>query len=106
MKNVFVILFLLLLVYGITIFAEPVRQQILQLFHMPHAKVLGTSSVNVSERMKSDMQKQVETMQNAGLQMRVVDVLNTLSRAQKIVRDTQAVGSYIQEQVTNVTSHK
>lgn len=76
---------------------------------IPLADVKGISTkkaASVSGAIASDVGDGVNTVKKQVLNLKISDIINVVSRAQKIPQDAHNVGDYVREQVDNVLKSK
>lgn len=109
LKNIFLILFIIGVVYMFANYAEPVKNMAFGILHVPSNNVLGASSLRAgefSQNVKSDIDKTAENLQKQILNITVGDIFGVLGRAQRIPQDIKTAGDFIKEQADNVLQSK
>jgi hypothetical protein len=109
LKNIFLVVLIVGFVYIFSNYAEPVKNMVFGMLHIPSTSVLGASSERAgdfSKKMSSDISDQAENLKKQALNIKLGDVVNTLARAQKIPQDIKVAGDFIKEQADNFTKPK
>lgn len=109
LKNIFLILFIIGVVFAVSQYAEPLKNKAMGILNMEDSEVLGASSSRAGEitkKVSSDIGKQLEGVQKQVLQVTLGDVVNTVSRLQKIPQDINSVHKFVQDQAENVLQSK
>lgn len=105
LKNIFILLFFVGIVYMVSYYAEPVKTMVLGMLNMQDESVLGASSERAKEitgKVGSDIAGFAFGIQKQALEITLGDVIGTISRAQQIPRDVQSVHEFVKEQANNV----
>src|SRR4029078_5613456 len=90
LRNLLLIVVIVGVVYMFGSYAEPVKNMAFSMLHLPNNSVLGASSQRAeefSQKVVSDIGVQAANLQKQILNIKLGDVVNTLSRAQKIPQD-------------------
>jgi hypothetical protein len=109
LKNLFLILLVVGVVYMFANYAEPVKNMVFGMLHIPSSTVLGASSSRAgdfSKKVGSDIGSQVNNLEKQASNIRIGDIVGVLGRAQKIPQDIKAASDFIKQQVDNVTKKK
>ena len=109
LRNVFLILLIVGVVYMFANYAEPVKNMVFGVLHLPTNNVLGASSSRAgdfSKKVGSDVGAQVNNLEKQALNIKVSDILGVVGRAQKIPQDIIAAGNFIKQQAENITKKK
>lgn len=104
-KNISLIIALLVVVYFISHYAGGLKSEILKFFNIPGSSVQGTSTKRaqeISEKIQSDIGDQIDIAREQFLNVTLGDVINDLSRLQKIQHDFNSLKDYTEEKVNNV----
>ena len=86
-------------------YAEPVKNMAFGMLNMPNSSVLGASSERAeefSQKVSSDIGNHIEILKKQALNVNLGDIINTLSRVQKIPQDVSVARDFIKEQADNV----
>lgn len=105
LKNIFLVLLLVGVVWMISYYAEPVKNTALGMMKIQDNNVLGASSKRADEitgKVGSDIGAQAANIKDQVLSISLGSVLQTLSRAQKIPQDIQSAGEYIKKQADTI----
>lgn len=107
--NIIVVMGILVAVSLIGQHAGITRTIIADLVNKPSMKVLGVKVIDIkepvqnpTERIKKDLQDQVDVVKKQSMNIKVSDVLDTASRVQKVVHDMQAIQRYFHEQMSEI----
>lgn len=109
LKNLFLIILLVGVVWMISYYAEPVKNMALGMMNMQDNKVLGASSQRANEitgKVGSDITAQAENVKDQVFNVNLGSVFEIFSRAQKIPQDIQAAGEYIHKQADTLLNNK
>jgi hypothetical protein len=109
LRNVFLIVLVVGVVYMFANYAEPVKTMVFSMLHIPSSSVLGASSSRAedfSKKVGADIGVQANNLEKQALNIKVGDIVSVLGRAQKIPQDIQAAGDFIKQQVDTVTKKK
>lgn len=104
-KNAFLIVILVVGVYFVANFAEPVKNQALSLAGLAEGDVKGATTQKaeeISSEIGENVNDQVATATNQALNIRIGDIVATLSRVQRIPQDVGNAGAFVKEQVDNM----
>lgn len=105
LKNIFLILILIGSVFMLSHYAEPVKNNLIATFNLQDSDVLGASSNRAEEitaKIGSDVLGYIANIQKQALEITLGDVVETVSRVQKIPHDIQFVHEFIKEQAEHV----
>ena len=97
------------IVYFVVNYSGPVKDKFLTLLHLSSNSVKGASTKRaetISGQIKSDVNNQIDSIKNQALNVKVSDLMNTVSRLQKIPHDINSVENYFKDQLTNLTKTK
>lgn len=106
LKNIILILLLLVGVFAVSFYAEPVKNTALGMFQVHDDKVLGASSSraqDITDKVSSDIMDHLESAKEAALNVTLGDAIQIIFRAQKIPQDVNAAIEFGKEQVENIT---
>jgi hypothetical protein len=109
LRNIFLLLLIVGFVYIFSNYAEPVKNMVFGMLHIPSSSVLGASSERASDfsqKVSSDIGNQAENLKKQALNIKVGDIVNTLARAQKIPQDITIAEEFIKTQFENLTKKK
>lgn len=109
LKNIILLIVLVGVVLLVSHFAEPVKTMALGMVNMQDTSVLGASSERAKEitgKVGSDLGKQFEAAKQQMLNVKVGEIVSTLSRAQRIPQDIQAAGEFLMDQADALTNKK
>lgn len=109
LRNILLLIVLVGVVLMVSHFAEPVKNMTLRMFHLENASVLGASSERakeITEKVGSDLGKQFEVAKDEVLNVKLGDIITTLSRAQRIPHDIQIAGEFLMDQADALTDKK
>ena len=106
-RNLLVIIFLVGIVAGATLYSESIKTFVLSELSSSGSQVLGA---NTQELKKYSVSKQVNAeitnTLNAGrkqlMQVKIGDIVNSFSQAQKIVHDVSSLQQAIRQQLQNL----
>jgi hypothetical protein len=104
-RNGLLIVLLVVGAYFAANFGGSVKNQVFMMIGWVEQDVKGASTQRAEEisgSIGADLGKHIEDAKNNVLNFRVVDVITTISRAERIPQDFQNIGEYIKEQVDNV----
>lgn len=104
-KNAFLITLLVVGVYFVANFAEPTKNQILSMVGLAESDVKGATTQKaeeISSEIGENVNDQVSTATDQALNVRIGDIVTTLSRVQKIPQDIGNAGAFVKEQIDNV----
>ena len=96
LRNLIAVLVLVAVVYGITNYAGQIQQQV---------GVKGASTSRAQEiagQIGNDVGSQAGSVEKQAMQVKVSDIVNGLSRFQRIPQDANSIKNYVQTQVGNV----
>ncbi|HVA97185.1 MAG TPA: hypothetical protein VND99_06020 [Candidatus Acidoferrales bacterium] len=96
LRNIIAVVVLIAVVYFVTNYAGQIQAQV---------GVKGASTSRAQEiagKIGSDVGSQVASAEQQLLQIKVSDIINGLSRFQRIPQDATNIKSYVQDQVNNV----
>jgi hypothetical protein len=109
LRNIVLILLIVGVVYLFANYAEPVKNMVFGMLHIPTNNVLGASSTRAgdfSKKVGSDMGQQFNTIEKQVSNIKVGDIVGVLGRAQKIPQDIQAATDFVKQQIDTVTKKK
>jgi hypothetical protein len=99
-RNVIAVVALIGVIYFATNYAGDIQQQV-------GVKGASTSRAQkIAGKIGSDVGQQVGAARDQAMQMSLSDVLNELSRFQRIPQDIQSAKDYLQAQTSNVLQSK
>ena len=97
-RNLIAIVALIAVVYIVSNYTGVIQQQV-------GVKGISTDRAqDISSNISSDIGREIDAAQQKALQVNLGDVMNGLSRFQKIPRDINAMKQYLQEQYDQLTS--
>ena len=105
LRNLIMIIIIVGVVFMFSNYAEPVKNMVFGMLNIPNSSVLGASSQRAeefSQKVGSDIGGHLENLQKQALNIKMGDIVNTLSRAQKIPQDLNTAREFIKEQADNV----
>jgi hypothetical protein len=105
-KNIFVIIVIIAIIVGVTMFSAPAKNALSQL---PGGKILGTQSDRsdeIKEQLSKDVNYQVDNAKKQTMNIKVSDVVNSYTRLQKIPTDLNSAELYLQNQIRHVIYNK
>src|SRR5437773_2136041 len=108
-KNISLVLALLVVVFLVANYTGPIKNQIMDMLHIPGSSVKGASTQRaqeISQKITNDMSAQFGILQEQVLSLKVSDAVNLLSRLQKIPKDAHSVEEFTKKQVDNVLKSK
>lgn len=95
-RNFIAVVVLIAIVYGVTNYAGNIQQQI-------GVKGASTSRAQgIAGKISHDVGTQVDAAKQQAMHVSLSDILNELSRFQKIPQDITSIKNYAQDQVNNV----
>jgi hypothetical protein len=109
LRNIFLLLLIVGVVYMFANFAEPVKNMVFGMLHIPSSSVLGASSSRAgdfSKKVGSDVGAQINNLEKQASNIKIGDIVGVLGRAQKIPQDIQTATDFIKQQVDTVTKKK
>ena len=96
MRNFIAVVILIAIVYGVTTYAGQIQQQI-------GVKGASTSRAReISGQISHDIGTQVNAAKNQAMQVSLLDIINYLSRFQRIPQDINSIKNYTQDQINNM----
>lgn len=101
LRNIFLIVLLLGIVFMVSRYAEPVKHMALGMVNLQDESVLGASSEraqDITEKVGSDLAAQAGTAVDQFLNIRFGDVVTVLLRVQQIPQDISSVHNFVKEQ--------
>jgi hypothetical protein len=100
LRNVIAVLALVVVIYLATNYAGPLQQQV---------GVKGASTERaqgIAGQISQDVGSQVDAARNQAMHMSLTDVINYVSRFQRIPQDVNNVKNFAQDQIGNVLESK
>ncbi len=103
-RNLLVIIFLLGIVAGATLYSDTIRTFVIHELQINGSKVLGANTqelgkYSVSKQVNSEMQNTLKAGEKQILQIKIGDIVNSYSQAQKIVRDVSGLQTTIRNEL-------
>ncbi|CAN5189036.1 hypothetical protein BH11PAT1_BH11PAT1_3470 [soil metagenome] len=109
LTNVLVVLFVLVIVFVATVYADAIKKKAFDLLHIQTSKVLGVRVIGetidprikqqeVSKQVQGFVDYQTEVAKKGLLNIKISDVLNTVNQSQKILHDLQTTAEYVHNQ--------
>jgi len=96
LRNIIAVIVLIAIIYGVTNYAGQIQEQI---------GVKGASTSRAQEiagKIGNDVGSQVDSAEKQAMQLKVSDIVNGLSRFQRIPQDTNSIKEFVQTQIGNV----
>lgn len=93
------------IVFFIANYAEFGKSQVLALLHIPGSSVQGASTQRaqeISQQFSSDIGKQVESVKEQAMEIKIGDIIGFFARLQKIPQDIGTMESVVREHIVNV----
>lgn len=108
-KNILLIVALVLIVYFVSRYSGFIKSEAMKLFNIPGSSVQGVSTKKAEEisgKISSDVSKQLEIAQKQILDLTLSDVINSVSRVQKIKNDFDSLKDYTEDKVNDMLKSK
>ncbi len=108
-KDIIIVGLLLIGVFFVVRYSDPIRNSITGVLGSSFGSVKGTSTARgqeVTASLKKDLSTQIENAKKAGMHVSVGDVVNGVSRTEKIMRDLGKLKMYISDQIHRILSQK
>ena len=109
LRNIFLIVLIVGVVYMFANYAEPVKNMVFGILHIPSSSVLGASSSRAndfSKKVGADVGAQVSNAEKQVANIKIGDIMGVLGRAEKIPQDIKAGTDFVKQQVDTVTKKK
>lgn len=109
LKNISLLIALVVVVYLVANYSGSLRNQVLALLQIPGSSVKGASTERaqeLSDKFKSDLRDQFVLLQEQAINLTLGDVINGLSRLQKIPQDIHSLQTFTKEQMDNMVKSK
>lgn len=108
-KDVVIILLLLMGVYLVVRYSDPIRNTVTGFMGTSMGSVKGTSTkrgAEVTASLKEDLANQLENVKKQSMNVKIGDIVNGVSRTKKIIHDMSNLKDYTQAQIKKILSSK
>lgn len=108
-KNISLIVALVAIVYFASNYSGFIKSEVMKLFNIPGSSVAGASTQKAEEisgEIKSDIEKQLNILQKQALNLTLGNVINNVSRLQKVQKDFNSLKDYTEEKVADMLKSK
>jgi|SRR6185369_11509215 len=109
LKNVSVLGALVFVVYIVANYAGSAQTRLLSLMNLPETSVKGISTdraQDIGDKFKSDVESQLNILEEQALNFTLGDAITTVSRLQRIPQDFHSIQEYTSQQIENFTKKK
>lgn len=103
-RHVLTLILIIGIGYFIITYSGPVKDKFMTLFHLSAGSVKGASTSRANAltgQIKSDINNQVGSLEKQALNIKISDIVQVLSRLQKIPRDINSLENYLTAQITH-----
>jgi len=106
-RNLLVVIFLIGIIAGSTLYSDAIRTFVLHQLSSSGSKVLGVNTkglnkYSVSKQVNTDIKNTLNEGKQQLLQVKIGDIINSFSQAQKIVHDVSGLQAAVHKQLQSL----